>query len=180
MAPRDFLSMSLNSFEKKDDPVIENPISPNGQVPKAGKSPEKIRLIPDEWHIKHVGNLDDGRLVWRDLQLATGSQGTLDFVCTFIFNTDGILIDHQIDLLGLRGEYHQSKTNEVWNKQGNTLGSITTTEIWVRPFTVEAYDEVFGLLPRIMEDDSGQIVVEFMPGNTMCFYSPWEAGGYDT
>jgi len=25
-------------------------------------APEKIRLIPDEWHIQHVGRLADGRL----------------------------------------------------------------------------------------------------------------------
>ena len=144
----------------------------------SGPAPEKIRLIPDEWHIHNVGRLSDGRLFWVDSQLDPTGGATKDFVCTFIFNDHGQLVDHSIELIGVRGSYPNASGEAAMTRHLATLGERTVTDIWVRPFSVESNDSVFGLIPRQTED--GEWRVTFMPGDTLEFYPPWDEGGYDT
>src|SRR5260221_9075042 len=66
-------------------------------------APEKIRLIPDAWHIRNVGRLSGGRLFFVDSQVHYSSGVTRDFVCTFFFDPGGWLVDHSIELIGARG-----------------------------------------------------------------------------
>lgn len=142
-------------------------------------APAKIRLIPDRWHIENVGRLPDGRLFWADGQLDSAGDGvTKDFVCAFIFNADGQLVEHSIELIGVRGAYPNGSVGRAMARRLEALGARTVADIWVRPFRVESNGTVFGLIPRQTED--GEWRVEFMPGNTLSFYPPWEAGEYDT
>jgi hypothetical protein len=140
--------------------------------------PEKIRLIPDDWHILHVGRLVDGRLFWVDSQLDPAGGATKDFVCTFIFGQDGRLMEHSIELIGVRDSYPERSVAKAIDRHVAALGDHSATDIWVRPFSVESNSAVFGLIPR--QTDGGEWRVEFMPGNTLSFYAPWEAGEYDT
>lgn len=141
-------------------------------------APEKIRLIPDEWHVAHAGRLSDGRLFWVATQLDFEGGETKDFVCTFIFDADGRLTDHSIELIGRRGSYPRESSSGALRQHLDALGDHVVGDIWVRPFSVTTKDAVFGLLPR--QTDDGEWRVEFMPGNTLSFYPPWEAGEYDT
>ena len=145
-------------------------------VPNA--APQKIRLIPDEWHIPNVGRLSDGRLFFVDSQLDYVTGATRDFVCTFLFDQDGHLVDHSIELMGVRGRYPDGRVTNALSQHLVALGDRTRTDIWVRPFSVESNGAAFGLIPR--KTESGGWRVEFMPGNTLSFYPPWEAGEYDT
>jgi hypothetical protein len=140
--------------------------------------PDKIRLIPDIWHIRNVGRLIDGRLFFADTQLDYASGITRDFVCTFLFDSGGTLVDHSIELIGVRGAYPKRNASDAKKRHLDALGARTQTDIWVRPFSVESNGTVFGLIPR--KTDSGEWRVVFMPGNTLSFYPPWEAGEYDT
>jgi hypothetical protein len=141
-------------------------------------APEKIRLIPDEWHIRNVGRLNEGRLFFVDGQLDYVGGATRDFVCTFIFDKDGHLIDRTIELIGTRGAYADGSVGKAMDRHLVALGDRLRADIWVRPFSVESNGAVFGLIPR--KTKSGEWRVEFMPGNTLSFYPPWEAGEYDT
>lgn len=141
-------------------------------------APEKIRLIPDEWHIYNVGRLQNGHLFWVDAQLDFAGGATKDFVCTFIFNHDGQLVERSIELIGVRGAYRNGSVESTLSRHLAALGVRAVADIWVRPFNVESDDTVFGLIPR--QTDNGEWRVEFMPGNTLSFYPPWEAGEYDT
>ena len=141
-------------------------------------APEKIRLIPDAWHIRNVGRLSGGRLFFVDSQLDYASGVTRDFVCTFLFDPGGGLVDHSIELIGARGSYPDRSVSDAMERHLNTLGDRTRTDIWVRPFSVESNGAVFGLIPR--KTEAGGWRVEFMPGNTLSFYPPWQAGEYDT
>ena len=141
-------------------------------------APEKIKLIPDDWHMQHVGRLDDGRLFRVDGQLDPIGGATKDFVCTFIFNRDGRLTGHSIGLVGMRGSYPSGKVEEALKRHLASLRDQTFADIWARPFSVKNNGTVFKLIPRRTED--GEWRVEFMPGNTLSFYPPWEAGEYDT
>lgn len=141
-------------------------------------APEKIRLIPDEWHIHCVGHLADGRLFLVDGQLLSVGGATTDFVCTFIFDRDGGIVEHSIELIGVRGVYPDGSVGRAMSRHLAALGDHSVRDIWVRPFGVESHGTVFGLIPRQMDD--GEWRVEFMPGNTLSFYAPWEVGEYDT
>jgi hypothetical protein len=141
-------------------------------------SPEKIRLVPDEWRIEHVGRLADGRLFWVDAQLDPADGQTRDFVCTFVFDADGSLSQHSIELVGTRGEYFPGAVAHALERHLADLGERTQEAIWIRPFHIDREGVVFGLVPRQLPD--GEWRVEFMPGNTLSFYAPWEVGEYDT
>ncbi len=141
-------------------------------------SPEKIRLIPDAWHIHNVGRLSDGRLFFVDSQLDYASGITRNFVCTFLFDPGGGLVDHSVELIGVRGSYPDRSVSDAMKRHLDALGDRTRTDIWVRPFSVDSNSAVFGLIPR--KTVAGEWRVEFMPGNTLSFYPPWEAGEYDT
>ena len=91
---------------------------------------------------------------------------------------DGHLVDHSIELIGVRSKYPDGGVADALNRHLVVLGKRTLTDIWVRPFSVESNGAVFGLIPR--KTESGEWRVEFMPGNTLSFYPPWEAGEYDT
>lgn len=141
-------------------------------------APEKIRLIPDRFKIRNVGRTNDAQLFWIDSQLDSDGRSTRDFVCTFIFDADGNLIQHSIELIGVRGNYAGGKVGESINRHLSALGGRTITDIRIRLFSVESTGALFGLIAR--EAAPGRWRVEFMPGNTLSFYPPWEAGGYDT
>jgi hypothetical protein len=149
-----------------------------GRVNMLDAPPEKIRLVPDDWHIQHVGRLADERLFWVDGQLDPTGGATKDFVCTFIFNKNGRLTEHSIELIGVRGSYPERSVATATHRHVAALGDYSATDIWVRPFSVESNNTLFGLIPRRTE--GGEWRVEFMPGNTLSFYPPWEAGEYDT
>ncbi|MEQ1812536.1 MAG: hypothetical protein ABL889_21595 [Terricaulis sp.] len=143
------------------------------------QAPEKIRLIPDEWHIDKVGRLSDGRLFWVVGQLDPAGGGTTrDFVCTFVFSVDGQLVEHSIELIGVRGTYPAGSGENAMRRHLGALGEHVVADIWVRPFSVESNGAVFGLIPR--QTERGEWRVEFMPGNSLSFYAPWDAGEYDT
>jgi hypothetical protein len=141
-------------------------------------APEKIHLIPDDYRIQHAGQLGDGRLFFADLQLYARGGVTKDYVCTFIFDTDGVLVEHNIEVLGARGAYPEEQAEAALGRHLATLGETIPAAIWVRPFSVTFEGIEFGLVARRAED--GEWRVEFMPGNTLSFYPPWEAGEYDT
>lgn len=140
--------------------------------------PAKIHLIPDAWDIRNVGRLTDGRLFFVDGQLDDVAGKTRDFVCTFLFDSDGALVDHAIELVGTRGSYPDGEVGDAEKRHLEALGARMRTDIWLRPFSVESNGAVFGLIPRKLS--SGEWRVEFMPGDTLSFYPPWEAGNYDT
>jgi hypothetical protein len=153
-----------------------------GRIQPYGTSdaaPEKIRLIPDEWHIHNAGRLSDGRLFYVAAQFdPLGGNLTRDFACTFLFDSDGRLVEHAIEFVGERNAYPDSSMDSAISRHLDALGDRVVTDIWVRPFSIESDGGLFGLIPRRV--GSGQWRVEFMPGNTLSFYPPWEAGEYDT
>lgn len=140
--------------------------------------PQKIRLIPDQWHIRYVGRLGDGRLFFVTPQLASDGRVTTDFVCSFFFDSDGAIVAHSIELIGKRGDYADGAIAAALERQLAVLGHRTETDIWVRPFAVDHQGIEFGLIPR--DAGGGDWRVEFMPGNTLSFYAPWELGEYDS
>ena len=145
----------------------------------ADAPPEKIRLIPDQLRISNVGRLGNGRLFFVDAQVdPLGGNLTNDYACTFLFDTDGRLVEHWIEFVGERNAYPELNLVAAIDRHLAALNDPVITDIRVRPFRVESEGAVFGLIPRRTRD--GDWRVEFMPGDTLSFYPPWDAGGYDT
>jgi hypothetical protein len=145
------------------------------------KPPTKIRLVPDEWHIHHVGRLPAGRLFWVDEQLYYRNRKTTDFVCTYVFDNDGQLTSHNIESLGVRGgkgTEDDARIEAALDRHLAALGKRTAKDIWIRPFSLKSQGMVFGLVPRQL--GNGTWRVEAMPGNTLSFFAPWDEGEYDT
>lgn len=140
--------------------------------------PERVRLIPDSYHLNHVGRQSDGSLYWIDVQLNfdRAANSTRDFACLYIFGPDGALISHQIEDLGLRSS-DQRRASHVITEMMQSLSAPVSTDIWVRPFSVDHDGLRFGLIVR--ETEIGP-VVDAEPGMTLMFFPPWSNGEYDT
>lgn len=146
-------------------------------VDRAGY-PERILLIPDDYHLRHVGRLADGRQYWIDVQLLSDprTRVTRDFVCLYVFDAAGGLEMHEIHALGPRTP-DQPAASAVIAELLQSLPGTRASEIRVRPFSVEHDGQVFGLVVR---DTGSDYVVDAWPGMTLMFYAPWPDGGYDT
>lgn len=142
----------------------------------------KVRLIPDKYHLDNVGRTSDGQGVWVCSQLALVHGDTFlqtrDFVCTYFFDDRGMLTDHRIDELGVRGTYAEADGQATFDKHVQEAQLIEPVDLWVHPFKIEFAGLEFGLIEDKLED--GSISVLAMPGNTLSFYPPWEDGLYDT
>ena len=53
----------------------------------------KVHMIPDAFHLTHVGELHDGNYFWIDSQLDSDGSDTRDFIAVYIFDPKGNLID---------------------------------------------------------------------------------------
>jgi len=154
-------------------------------------APEKIHLIPDDYHLERVGRLPDGRLIYQETQVSYDGKTSLDFAVTYVFDQDGNLVEDLVTLVGARDKITKADWQRAELEHEQRFGEIEMTDIWVRPFSLERHGLVFGLVPVAMEtveedgvkyepepDDLWR--VEAMPGNTLSFYAPWEDGEYDT
>lgn len=150
---------------------------------------DKIRLIPDKYHLTDVGQLDNGNNYWIDVQLIPEKRDTHDFVATYIFDGSGTLIDSKINYLGLRSDPDAFRVKDIIAQERSRIGvrksgffGSKSKSFWVKPFSVRAHDVDFGLVVREPEadDPARPPVVDAMPGWTLMFYPPWEDGGYDT
>lgn len=117
-------------------------------------------------------------MFWLDVQLNFANGQTQDFVRTYVFDADGNLSENTIELVGARAEYPDGAVDQAIERQLSALGGHMRAAIWVRPFQIESHALVFGLVTR--QTPGGEWRVDAMPGNTLSFYAPWEAGEYDT
>jgi hypothetical protein len=155
----------------------------------AANPPEKVHLIPDDYHIERVGRFPDGKLIYQETQLWYDGNDTRDFVVSYVFDMDGNLIDDVVTLVGVRGRYAKDAMATARSQHEEMYGDFEITDIWVKPFSINRHDLVFGLLAERPYDDEDEVEFEdgddgwrvtAMPGNTLQFYAPWDEGLYDT
>ncbi len=132
----------------------------------------KIRLVPDAWHLKDVGRLDNDALYRIDVQFSSEGNDTRDFVVTYVFDLDGNLIWYEIEDLGLRSNSRQQGLSTILSQHREKLGGKLIADIRVRPFSVNSHGLVFGLVVRNSQVENGSLqfdhdtVVDAMPGWT--------------
>ena len=142
----------------------------------------RVHLIPDHFHLTHVGELHDGNYFWIDNQLASDGNDTRDFIAVYIFDRKGNLIDSKIIDRGLRSNSDQLPLKEVIDRESKRTGVKRRTSFWAFPFSVAAFGLIFGLVVRDRQagELDGYQAVDVLPGYTLMFYPPWSDGLYDT
>ena len=155
--------------------------------------PEKILILHDDYHAKHIGRTSDGRQFFLSnaFEWAVGGKPGREFVALFLFDDNGELIEDRIDDLGTRkdlgldGRLPGNKASgsrtidEAINRRLSELGDFRFGDIEIRPFEIRRFDTRFGFIAMGPEEEGEDWRVEFHPGNFMAFYPPWE-GDYDT
>ena len=144
--------------------------------------PELIAIGHDDYHAEYVGHLSDGRqfFLTAPFEPAIGGKQGCEYVALFTFDAEGNLLDAQIDSLGPRESLDHDTRQRCRDQRFKSLGDVTFGRIEVRPFAVERFGTIFGLLVREPEDEEDIWAVEMQPGNYMAFFEPWDSGEYDT
>ena len=140
-------------------------------------------LVPDDYHLQHVGKTVQGNSYWIDVQLATEVEGTRDFVAAYVFDRQGDLISSEVVDRGLRSDKPAQTLEEIIGKLKKKIDAKDVTEILVKPFSVSFYGHTFGLVVREIEDHdetSEETLIDAMPGHTLMFYGPWSLCNYDS
>jgi len=147
-----------------------------------GGRPVSVLMATDDYHLKHFGRTEDGMVLWIGSQLNYDSknQDTTDYTFKFVFDSSGELVSSLIETIGKRN----SAKSEVFEEDMSAL--IDENPIFepvsemIKPFKVVHEGIEFGLIVREPETAEDVWAVEFMPGNTMAFFEPFDSGFYDT
>jgi hypothetical protein len=149
--------------------------------------PHRIALDPDDYHARNVGRSSQGHQVLASEPFvpAKGADPGREFFAIYLFDSAGMLLDARIDDLGPRGELDLEYARRLCEERLAALGGIAPQRIEFRPFEIERFGFVFGLVPRPPDDadevdDFDNWWVEAQPGNYMAFHAPWDSGEYDT
>jgi hypothetical protein len=145
-------------------------------------APKLVAIDQDDYYAKDVGWTVDGRQFFLTTPFvpAVGNSKGAEYVALYIFDTDGRLLDAQIDELGPRDEVDADSARRLIAQKLAALGQTSAGRIQVAPFSVRRFDTEFGLVARAPEENGDPWAVEAQPGNYMAFFEPWDSGEYDT
>jgi hypothetical protein len=147
-------------------------------TPEQREIPDRILVVPDDYHTEYVGVAEDGRLFF----LTTPFEPMRDeYVAVFFWNPDGSFESLVVDNLGPRGSYTHEYAVSVLEKRKHELGEYRLEEIQVAPFAETVDGVEFGLVPFTADADDPDDIswVKLMPGDFVAYAWPWD-GEYDT
>lgn len=146
------------------------------------KRPKIIAIDHDDYQASHIGRTSDGRQFFLTNPFLAAGDGNAgrEFVALYLFDQHGKFLEARIDDLGPRTGLDERRYREVFQQRLAELGPVEYCRIEVRPFQIERFDTIFGLIPRRPEDEDDGWWVELEPGNYMAFHEPWDSGEYDT
>lgn len=144
----------------------------------AAGPPSRIDLEHDDHHATHVGRVEDGRqfFITMPFEPEHAGQPRRDFLALYLWAADGKFLEARVSLAPPEWD----DVEEAVEALVDELGDVEFCRIRVAPFSVRLFDLDFGLIPRPPESDDDEWAVELMPGNSMCFFAPWDSGEYDT
>jgi hypothetical protein len=144
--------------------------------------PKTVALAHDEYAARFVGRTADGRQFFLTTPFvpAIGGNPGREFLALYLFDKDGVLVDAQIEDLGVRPEVDEETARSRQAALLASLGEVKFRKIKVAPFRVERFGVEFGFIPQPPEEPGEDWSVIVEPGNFMCFWPPWTSGDYDT
>lgn len=144
--------------------------------------PEKIAINHDDYHAQHIGTTKKGEQFFlaTPFEPAMGSSPGNEYIALFLFDSEGNLLNSQIEQFGSRGTYDEKKRTKRYMSILKDLGKVNFCRIEIKPFSIEKFGIQFGLITREPENENDVWAVELLPGNYMAFFEPWDSGDYDT
>jgi hypothetical protein len=144
--------------------------------------PTIIAINNDDDCAKHVGRTSNGRQFFLTMPFEPTHGGKLgrEFVALYLFDASGNLIEARIDDFGPRETMDRDQALRIYDRRLKEFGDVRFARIEIAPFVVERFGCIFGLIPRVPEEDGDPWAVEAQPGNYMAFFEPWDSGEYDT
>lgn len=136
--------------------------------------PERITIVPDNYHAKHAGITTDGRQFFLTTPFVPGAG---EYLGLYLWDAAGEFIDATIRDFGPRRLLKRRARVSARDELLASLGQFETAPISVAPFSIEHDGEQFGLVPSEFE---GMVTVNALPGDYMAFFEPWDSGEYDT
>lgn len=141
--------------------------------------PDKLKIELGEGHIRILGRHRNGRQI---LLVPLHKRNPADdsvrsFFCTFWFDMDGVLVGDNIEEYEFPVETADFEWSVAFNSKIAALEPLSYGEIIVRPFQIERFGVIFGLVPVAPQepDDPWYVVLE--PGCDAVFQPPWD-GAY--
>jgi hypothetical protein len=138
-------------------------------------APTRLTIPYDDYHARHVGKTADGRQFFLMTPFEPGGN---EYVALLLWDADGTPLGAEVDSFGPRDSMDQDARRAAHERRLAELGDVTYGPIEVAPFSVERFGSEIGLLATEVEDDDWVVTLE--PGDSMCFYEPWDSGDYDT
>jgi len=148
-------------------------------------APQLISIERDDYHAEYIGRTDKELqffLTSLFIPAISGDPGN-EFLDVFLFNEDGDLVQSTVDELGPRSQLDYNKVEALKVRRLSELGEVQYCDIRVKPFAVEHFGMLMGLIPSKWASSSGHSeywLVELHPNGCMAFTAPWDSGGYDT
>ncbi len=147
--------------------------------------PERITLVPDDYHVPYAGTAEDGRRFFlSDSLFARDAEGgDLGFVGLFLWEADGTFAEVRVDRVERDdalppGQALSAGADDLVEARLAELGDYVLEPVEVAPFTTDVDGVTFGW--QVGRYDDGTYFVGITPGDFIVYYAPWDGLGYDT
>lgn len=156
--------------------VVPPSISEGGVV---GEAPDRITIVPDDYHVPYAGTAEDGRKFFLSEELFSSDTG---YVGLFLWKSDGSFDEIRVTEVsapeGLPpGQADPAGAEDVVSARLSELGDFALEPIEVEPFTQDVDGVTFGWK---VDQYEGVYSVNIEPGNFIAYYEPWDGLEYDT
>lgn len=144
-----------------------------------GSAPDRITIVPDDFHVPYAGTAEDGRRFFLSSELFTGDSS---YVGLFLWQADGTFDEVQVQPVARPrelppGQAGPAGAGDVLASKLAVLGDYVLEPIDVEPFLETVEGVAFGW--RVSED-AGDYTVNIEPGDFIAYYEPWDGLEYDT
>jgi hypothetical protein len=149
-------------------------------------TPERFRIVPDDYHVPFAGTAQDGRRFFLSNELfgdRPDSDSTSSFIATFFWSSDGSFDSTDVTELDRPEGVPPAQAvaagpEAAMNRMILKLGEFTLEPIEVAPFAIEIEGITFGFVPEEIDEDT--VSIQIQPGNFIAYYEPWGGEDYDT
>ena len=151
-----------------------------------GGAPDRITIVPDDYHVPYAGTAEDGRLFFLSEELfdlgQAGPESARQFVAVFLWKADGEFDEVRVDVVDrVEGippmQAVPAGADGLVASRLAELGDYQLEPIEVAPFSTEVDGVTFGF---VAQEIDGMWSVNVQPGDFIAYYEPWDGLEYDT
>ena len=144
-------------------------------------TPERIRIVPDDYHVPYAGTAVDGRRFYLSDEVFDYPSGR-QFVAVFLWRATGEFDELRVDVVerteGIPpAQAVPSRDTGAVAARLSELAPYVVEPIEVAPFEKKWDGVRFGF---VEVEIGGHPQVHIEPGNFIAYYAPWDGEEYDT